>query len=258
MNKRLLFVLCCTLLLAVLAIGTTAQEGKCHIDLGPIQAALTNAQSAPDNDGALVNLIEARTLLEGMINACSGGGLNWCYPGQPWGDGRCNGPDLTQDQIGWFWACGTYWAEYEHGLLDIVPDWCGYTSDNDGDGYPNDVDQCPDEGGYVDGNGCPICDRNVDLDCDGTPDSQDQCPNDPNKIVPGLCGCGQVDTDGDGDGLCDTNGDDACPSYPNPSCTVDWCQSYIPPPFGPQYIVWDSPGGTPITNHTTNPGLPGC
>lgn len=211
MNKRHIFLLFCVLFLAVLAFSTTAQESSCTIDFGPIQTALTNAQSAANqgnNGAALGYLTEIRLIVEGIEDAC-GGGLNWCYPGQPWGDGRCNGPDLTQEQIDWFWACGTYWAENEHGLLDVVPEWCGYVPDSDGDGYPDDVDQCPNQGGYVDGNGCPACDRNVDIDCDGTPDGQDQCPNDPGKAVPGICGCGVPDIDSDGDGLLDCN--DACP-----------------------------------------------
>ncbi len=54
----------------------------------------------------------------------------------------------------------------------------------------------------------------VDSDGDGTPDAQDGCPNDPNKIAPGVCGCGVVDADGDGDAVCDTS--DNCPGVANP------------------------------------------
>lgn len=35
---------------------------------------------------------------------------------------------------------------------------------------------------------------NVDTDHDGTLDCNDGCPNDPNKIAPGICGCGLPDT----------------------------------------------------------------
>ena len=38
----------------------------------------------------------------------------------------------------------------------------------------------------------------VDNDGDGTPDCNDQCTADPNKTVPGACGCGVADTDSDG------------------------------------------------------------
>eukprot|EP00892_Ulva_mutabilis_P010368 jgi/Ulvmu1/7703/UM039_0009.1 len=33
----------------------------------------------------------------------------------------------------------------------------------------------------------------IDSDSDGTPDCEDSCPADPNKVVPGICGCGEVD-----------------------------------------------------------------
>ncbi len=38
----------------------------------------------------------------------------------------------------------------------------------------------------------------------------DQCPNDPNKTLPGQCGCGVADTDTDSDGTADCN--DGCPT----------------------------------------------
>ena len=41
----------------------------------------------------------------------------------------------------------------------------------------------------------------------------DQCPSDPNKTEPGICGCGNADTDSDGDGIADCI--DNCPSIPN-------------------------------------------
>ncbi|MBK9075744.1 MAG: BACON domain-containing protein [Flavobacteriales bacterium] len=52
-----------------------------------------------------------------------------------------------------------------------------------------------------------------DTDGDGTCDAQDGCPNDPNKIAPGVCGCGVADTDTDGDGLADCV--DPCPALAN-------------------------------------------
>jgi len=42
----------------------------------------------------------------------------------------------------------------------------------------------------------------------------DICPNDPNKIHPGVCGCGVADTDTDSDGTPDCN--DNCPNTSNP------------------------------------------
>ena len=53
---------------------------------------------------------------------------------------------------------------------------------------------------------------NVDTDGDGTPDCNDGCPLDPNKVAPGICGCGVSDVDTDGDGTADCN--DGCPTDP--------------------------------------------
>ena len=52
-----------------------------------------------------------------------------------------------------------------------------------------------------------------DSDGDGTCDDVDGCPNDPEKIEPGICGCGIADTDTDGDGLADCL--DPCPLVAN-------------------------------------------
>ncbi|MEZ4739657.1 MAG: hypothetical protein R2818_09995 [Flavobacteriales bacterium] len=49
-------------------------------------------------------------------------------------------------------------------------------------------------------------------DSDGTADCNDACPNDPNKITPGICGCGVSDLDTDSDGTADCN--DLCPNDP--------------------------------------------
>lgn len=44
---------------------------------------------------------------------------NWCAPGGPWDDGRCNNPDPTL--ANWYWQAGWYNAAYEAGLIDAVP-----------------------------------------------------------------------------------------------------------------------------------------
>ena len=60
------------------------------------------------------------------------------------------------------------------------------------------------------------CEANGDDD-DGICVVEDFCPDDPNKIDPGVCGCGEADTDTDGDGVADCI--DICPSLPNVSPT---------------------------------------
>ena len=49
------------------------------------------------------------------------------------------------------------------------------------------------------------------------PDCNDNCPEDPNKISPGVCGCGKLDTDKDLDGRPDCN--DNCTGVYNPDQT---------------------------------------
>ncbi|MBK9017911.1 MAG: putative metal-binding motif-containing protein [Saprospiraceae bacterium] len=50
-----------------------------------------------------------------------------------------------------------------------------------------------------------MCD--TDDDNDGTLDPQDGCPFDPNKVAPGVCGCGVPDADLDNDGVFTCFGD---------------------------------------------------
>jgi hypothetical protein len=59
--------------------------------------------------------------------------------------------------------------------------------------------------------GCGVADK--DTDSDGTPDCNDNCASDPNKTSPGTCGCDVADTDTDSDGTLDCN--DNCPDDPN-------------------------------------------
>lgn len=61
-------------------------------------------------------------------------------------------------------------------------------ADSDGDGVPDDVDQCPNTplGTRVDATGCPIP---VDSDGDGVPDDRDRCPNTPRGTPVDANGC---------------------------------------------------------------------
>jgi hypothetical protein len=65
-------------------------------------------------------------------------------------------------------------------------------SDRDGDGILDGADECPDEPGVEEYNGCPI----PDTDGDGILDPDDECPEEPG--VEEYKGCPIPDTDGDG------------------------------------------------------------
>src|SRR6185295_11162429 len=60
----------------------------------------------------------------------------------------------------------------------------------------------------------PDCNCQEDTDGDGTHDCFDGCPDDPNKVAPGQCGCGVLDSDADGDGIADCH--DNCVQVANP------------------------------------------
>ncbi len=85
--------------------------------------------------------------------------------------------------------------------------------DADGDGISDACDGCPNDPNKVSPGLCGCGVSDTDTDGDGTPDCFDGCPNDPLKIAPGVCGCGVADTDTDGDGTPDCN--DGCPTDPN-------------------------------------------
>ncbi|GAB3383880.1 OmpA family protein [Spongiibacter taiwanensis] len=78
--------------------------------------------------------------------------------------------------------------------------------DEDGDGVPDESDQCPGtpKGVQVDSVGCPL-----DGDNDGVADYLDQCPNTPAGAKVDEVGCS---IDSDNDGVADA--DDMCPNTP--------------------------------------------
>ena len=87
-------------------------------------------------------------------------------------------------------------------------------NDDDGDGIPNDEDQCPtkaeDRDGIADSDGCP----EDDFDHDNIPDELDNCPLEP-ETENGYQdddGCPDVAADKDGDGIMDDR--DKCPEAP--------------------------------------------
>lgn len=93
------------------------------------------------------------------------------------------------------------------GAAETTPD--PKVVDGDGDGVPDAADQCPDEPGPAENNGCPYP-KWQDHDADGTPDAEDRCP-----AVPGPAenqGCPWPEGDSDHDGVPDKY--DRCPNVP--------------------------------------------
>jgi outer membrane protein OmpA-like peptidoglycan-associated protein len=94
-----------------------------------------------------------------------------------------------------------------------VPDVEMHDKDTDGDGYPDDIDDCPTE--KEDGkppnphDGCP---GPKDRDGDGIPDDRDKCPDNPEDKDGIQDDDGCPETDADSDGVLDV--DDACPLVP--------------------------------------------
>ncbi|MDX9723438.1 MAG: OmpA family protein, partial [Myxococcota bacterium] len=103
------------------------------------------------------------------------------------------------------------------------------SSDRDGDGIPDDIDQCPDEPEDFDGDkdedGCP--DIELDKDGDRIPDKLDRCPLDPEDYDAFEDEDGCPDPDNDKDTICDPwvseqgkldlyecKGSDQCPDVP--------------------------------------------
>jgi len=87
----------------------------------------------------------------------------------------------------------------------------------------------------------------------------DACPNDPNKIDPGVCGCGVADTDTDGDGVEDCN--DGCLNDPNktaPGICGCHCGCHFPDTDSDNDGTLDCLDGCPNDPGKIAPGVCGC
>lgn len=110
--------------------------------------------------------------------------------------------------------------------FDGCPDTCGgLVPDGDDDGVPDDLDTCP---------GVPNPDQN-DTDLDGVGDACEACSSDPEKITPGVCGCGLPDTDTDQDGFADCV--DACGNAQPVLATVGGSSVVVPMVLGTSACV---------------------
>ena len=104
----------------------------------------------------IVHVIEIITL-DPLLSDCSWLGSENSYPE---GFTYVNGSLLTDSDFDF--------KTYYEGLAP---------TDTDGDGIPDDVDDCPDEPGPPENNGCPI--EVPDTDGDGIPDDVDNCLDEP-------------------------------------------------------------------------------
>jgi hypothetical protein len=129
------------------------------------------------------------------------------------------------------------------------------TLDSDGDGVPDCADGCPNDPNKIAPGICGCGVPDVDTDGDGTPDCLDGCPNDPNKTAPGACGCGVPDTDTDGDGTPDCH--DGCPNDPN-KVAPGQCGCGVPDTDSDGDGTADCHDGCPNDPHKIAPGVCGC
>lgn len=125
------------------------------------------------------------------------------------GDCGCGTPDVDTDGDGvldCLDGCPEDPDKLEPGVCG-----CGTVDeDTDGDSIPDCFDLYPSDAENQAEQAAP----DVDADGDGVPDEYDECPDDPNKIEPGVCGCGEDDVDTDDDGILDCM--DNCPEVANP------------------------------------------
>jgi predicted outer membrane repeat protein len=106
--------------------------------------------------------------------------------------------------------------------------------DIDNDGVDDAADLCPADPDKIEPGVCGCGVPDVDTDDDGTADCHDACPADANKTNVGLCGCAAADEDTDTDGVLDCH--DQCPDTPpevpvdHSGCAVDTTPRQTPPP----------------------------
>ncbi|MCH1575936.1 MAG: HYR domain-containing protein, partial [Flavobacteriales bacterium] len=194
---------------------------------------------------------------ETCTNIDGTGGVN---PNDDDSDGTCNSADLCPNDPNktapGTCGCGNVDTDVDNdGLCDTdASDNCFDTSACNYSDVSNAACITP--------TGCQTCtntdgtggtDANDD-DSDGTCNAVDGCPNDAAKTAPGVCGCGNVDTDADNDGLCDTDASDNC--FNTSACNyADASNAACITPTGCQTCTnTDGTGGTD-SNDSDNDGV---
>ena len=144
----------------------------------------------------LLRLLAASILIPVVLAGCSGSGgpmgykdLSWCTIGGA--VAGVTGGAVMDGGVG-----GALFGGLAGGIFGsffCIPDQM-MAKDSDGDGVPDDKDQCPatPAGAPVDKNGCPLY-----SDGDGVPDYLDKCPGTPSGVKTDADGC-PLDSDGDG------------------------------------------------------------
>jgi len=127
--------------------------------------------------------------------------------------------------VAWAGSDSNAESDTENNIVEVS---VSVERDSDRDGYADADDNCPtfpnpdqansdhdDHGDACDN--CLLVDNNdqVDQDGDRMGNACDLCPEDIAKLAPGVCGCGEVDTDDDRDGVCDDT--DNCLDVTNPA-----------------------------------------
>jgi hypothetical protein len=122
--------------------------------------------------------------------------------------------DVFADKTFWGLRDGTWGHQTGEYILPC-------TADLDRDGTPDCYDLCAyDPNKIAPGvQGCGTSECTSDRYSDGTPDCYDLCAYDPNKIDPGMCGCNYMgqEEDIDCDGV--ANDEDQCPTAGGLLCT---------------------------------------
>ncbi len=129
------------------------------------------------------------------------------------GTASAGGADVIQAAAGATGTAAFSLTASENWLAATVAIRPASCPDDDNDGVCNADDGCPMDPNKIAPGVCGCGISDVDTDGDTVADCVDGCPADPNKIAPGICGCGVPDTDTDGDTTPDCN--DGCPMDPN-------------------------------------------